>query len=74
MASNLHTAMDAFDAALRDASRDERSDLDGVEMQLRIWLDELRTVLLARHRRAEGMCRCGRRLEEDGSCRSGCEQ
>jgi hypothetical protein len=70
----LRDAMDAFDAALREASLDLDIDLADVEMQLRVWLDEVRTVQTARHRRAEGHCRCGRALGLDGTCRQGCEQ
>ncbi len=74
MTPKLRNLCEALDAELREVSRDDGADLGSLEMQLRIWLDEIVTVRQARQRKAEGRCRCGRRLEENGTCRHGCIQ
>jgi hypothetical protein len=70
----LRALVDALDDELRDVSRDPDADLHGMEMQLRVWLDDTITVRQAQARRAERRCHCGRTLETDGSCRAGCIQ
>ncbi len=74
MTPKLRNLCEALDAELREISRDEGVDLGSLEMQLRIWLDEIVTVRQARQRKAEGRCECGRRLEASGECRHGCIQ
>mgnify|MGYP001616926276 CR=1 FL=1 len=74
MTGKLRDLVDALDAEIRDVSRNAESDLGGLEMQLRVWLEDISTVRLARARRARGRCSCGRRLEHTGKCRQGCVQ
>ena len=74
MTPKLRAIVDKLDAELRDASRDPDADLGTIEMQLRVWLDEVVTVRQTQQRRAEGRCGCGRKLEENGTCRLGCVQ
>ena len=69
MTPRLRAAMDEFDAALLMDSRDVSEALDAVELQLRVWLDDVAEVRRVRSRQAEGRCVCGRRLEPDGRCR-----
>ena len=74
MTGKLRDLVDALDVELRAVSRNPYADGDlcSMEMQLRIWLDDVCAVRFARTRRAGGRCTCGRKLELDGSCRTGC--
>ena len=74
MTPKLRALVDALDAELREVSRDPHADLSGLEMALRVWLSDLEDVLRVQRLRAEGRCRCGRRLEPTGECRQGCMQ
>ena len=74
MTPKLRALVDALDAELREVSRDPDADLSAVEMSVRVWLSDIEDVRKAQLLRAEGRCRCGRRLEASGQCRSGCIQ